>query len=288
MESRWRTAQRTICARGRYHCGACRDFLRDLGWPARPGTGGTAGQVAWFERGYAPIKYSLYEDALSPLAPLEPGLSIHIDPANAQVSMVEAGQTQDGKRDVRTILKRTDRYNRNVEANRDLIAGSERTEANATGKGLGVADSVYQAANGLSKGLANKVRTSDATVYLLALLAVVTFNLVSNYPSAPWVYFVVTGLMALLTSRVLFLSVDNRFLEYRCLAEAMRTLFFLRSAGITRPVWHAYLSRQAGVVHWIRHAVRSVEFCQNCLLPQRKDSGSASADDIAFVKKAWI
>ena len=62
----------TICA-GRFdHC-RTRSILFAI-WDGKParGTGGTADQVAWFERGYAPTKYSLYKDALSPLAPLEP------------------------------------------------------------------------------------------------------------------------------------------------------------------------------------------------------------------------
>ena len=77
-------------------------------------------------------------------------------------------------------------------------------------------------------GFPGKVRASDAIVYSLALIAVAAFNLVSANRIAPWVYLGVTLVMLILTGRIRLFSVDNRFLEYRCLAEALRTLFFWR------------------------------------------------------------
>ena len=151
---------------------------------------------------------------------------------------------------------------------------------------LSIADGVYSAANYTSMSFANKVRASDAIVYSLALIAVAAFGLVSNNRLAPWLYLGVTLLMLILTGRIRLFSVDNRFLIRR-LAEAMRTLFFWRCAGIARPVWLAYLSRQAGVVHWIRHAVRTVEFCQDCRL-QLKAGGLAGLPGVPFVKTAWV
>ena len=264
------------------------------------GTGGTADQVRWFERGYAPNRYSLYKDALSPLSPLEPGLRIVIDPATAQVSLGETLQPQAGKSDMRQILARTDRYNQDAAHNRDANVPSTSIvedvrepapavkQAQEAAKTLSIADGVYRAANCTSMSFANKVRASDAIVYTLALIAVAAFNLVSNNRLAPWLYLGVTLVMLILTVRIRLFSVDNRFLEYRCLAEAMRTLFFWRSAGIARPVWLAYLSRQAGVVHWIRHAVRTVEFCQDCRLSQLKAGGLGVLPGVPFVKTAWV
>ena len=264
------------------------------------GTGGTADQVRWFERGYAPNRYSLYKDALSPLSPLEPGLRIVIDPATAQVTLGETRQPQAGKSDMRQILKRTDRYNQDAARNGTRSRQSTSIvedvrepapavkQAQEAVKTLSIADGVYRAANYTSMSFANKVRASDAIVYSLALIAVAAFNLVSNNRLAPWLYLGVTLVMLILTGRIRLFSVDNRFLEYRCLAEAMRTLFFWRCAGIARPVWLAYLSRQAGAVHWIRHAVRTVEFCQDCRLLQLKADGLAGLPGVPFVKTAWV
>ena len=271
-------------------------------WDGQPvrGTGGTADQVRWFERGYAPNRYSLYKGALSPLSPLEPGLRILVDPATAQVSLGETRQPQAGKSDMRQILKRTDRYNQDAARNRDanvpttsIVEGVREPaqavkQAQEAVKTLGIADGVYRAANHTSMSFAGKVRASDAIVYSLALIAVAAFNLVSANRIAPWVYLGVTLVMLILTGRIRLFSVDNRFLEYRCLAEALRTLFFWRGAGIARPVWVAYLSRQAGVVHWIRHAVRTVEFCQDCRLLQLKADGLAVLPGVPFVKTAWV
>ena len=201
---------------------------------------------------------------------------------------------------MRQILARTDRYNQDAAHNRDANVPSTSIvedvrepapavkQAQEAVKTLSIADGVYRAANYTSMSFANKVRASDAIVYSLALIAVAAFNLVSNNRFAPWLYLGVTLAMLILTIRIRLFSVDNRFLEYRCLAEAMRTLFFWRGAGIARPVWLAYLSRQAGVVHWIRHAVRTVEFCQDCRLSQLKAGGLGVLPGVPFVKTAWV
>ena len=107
------------------------------GEPAR-GTGGTADQVAWFERGDLPNAYSLHEDAISPLDPVEPGLLIRIDPATARVRVVNCppfeGRQQSGaKSNIRSILVRTDRYNGDVLRHHSLIASNRSLAAESTG-----------------------------------------------------------------------------------------------------------------------------------------------------------
>ena len=258
------------------------------GDPAR-GTGGTAGQVAWFDRGYSAKEFSPYKASLSPLAPFEPGLRIRIDPATAEVSVSETRPPEHRRSDIETILNRTDRYNRDaarapLEKLSPLAAGAAEKV-----KDLSIIDRTYGGADWISAVYAGKVRGSASVVYLLALPAIAAFNLVSEFIIVPWIYFGITLAMALLASRVWLMSADNRFLEYRCLAEAMRTLYFWRNAGVTRPVWLNYLSRQSGVVHWIRHAVRSIEFCQDCRLPQQTGaSDPADPAGLRVAKHYWV
>ncbi len=259
------------------------------GKPAR-GTGGTADQVGWFERGDSPNTYSLYRDAMSPLDPLEPGLSIRIEPATAEVKITKCPASDgDPKRRsrIRSILQRINTYNYDVLLYKARISASSPLVTEATGNvnDLSITDEVFRASDSLSAHFANKVRSSDSVIYLLALSAIAVFNFVSNKPEAPWIYLGITVVMAMLASRVVFRSIDNRFLEYRSLAEAMRTLFFWRNAGIMRTLWITYLSRQLGVMHWVRHAVRSVEFCQDCRLSAQD---SFRANGIHVAKTCWV
>ncbi len=262
---------------------------------ASRGTGGTAEVVAWFDRGFAPAEYSLYRDALSPLDPPEPGCRIHIDPASAEVSFIEgrgeATPTPSKRSRIATILRRTEVYNRSILCYPAAIAQShplapDEVTNNTRAK---FTDTAYHAADGLSVHHANSIRNADVIVYSLAIAAFFAFNFVNEWPVASWVYLGVTLIMALIAGRVWFGSTDNRFLEYRSLAEAMRVMFFWRVAGVRRPVWLAYLSRHSGVVHWIRHAVRSLEFCQECCSPRPDGVKShVTAQGLAVVQKHWI
>ena len=250
------------------------------GKPAR-GRGGTGDQVAWFERGDAPNEYSLYKEAMSPLDPLEPGLLIRIDPATAKVITTKCPvqATSHGASagtDIRQILDRIDRYNRDVLRNKTLIARSPHLAASGEDHSFAVTDLIFRASDTLSALFAKTVRNSDGLIYALALGAVAVFNFVTNKAWAPSMYLGITLVMAILAAGILARSVDNRFLEYRCLAEAARTLFFWRNAGVMRPLWITLLSRQPGAMHWVRQAARSMEFCQDGRLAgKRPNAGRA-------------
>ncbi len=110
-------------------------------WDGEPvrGTGGTADQVAWFERGNSPNGYSLHEDAISPLDPVEPGLLIRVDPATALVSVAacppyEGRQQSGAKSNIRSILARTDRYNGDVLRHHALVASTALSPPKLLGK----------------------------------------------------------------------------------------------------------------------------------------------------------
>lgn len=266
-------------------------------WDGKPvrGTGGTADQVAWFERGDSLNDYSLHADAVSPLDPLEPGLLIHVDPATARAVVTscppaEDSQQSGAKSNIRAILARTDRYNSDVLRQRSRIASnpSLASEASEKTQDLAITDNAYRASDALSVYFAGKAKRSDGFVYSLALGAVLAFNFVSSKWEAPWFYLGVTLIMALLATRIWFRSIDNRFLEYRCLAEAARTLFFWRIAGVKRSLWITCLSRQLGAMHWVRHAVRTIEFCQDCAEPAASSAARPALDGLHIAERFWV
>jgi hypothetical protein len=259
------------------------------------GTGGTAQIVEWFERGFSPARYSLYENALSPLDPPEPGRALIVDPKTSEVRVVEGptGPThsQKPKSEVGNILARTNKYNRDIYCYQEAVRRSYPLAPQTLLKNTAASftEAAYHAADGLSVHFASNVRSADLIVYCLAMLAFLSYSLLHLSPFLSWVYLGLALAMLLLAARVWFWSIDNRFLEYRSLAEAMRVMFFWRVAGIRRPVWLAYLSRHSGVVHWIRHAVRTLEFCQECLLPRGDRSKSNVTDEgLRAVTENWI
>ncbi|MBT3070015.1 hypothetical protein KKP04_03915 [Rhodomicrobium sp. Az07] len=259
-------------------------------WDSRPakGTGGTADQVAWFDRGYAPSAYSLYGAQISPLDPPEPGLRIAIDPISLDVEEIvnpqAANRTKpDARRsNILSILKRTDRYNKDVLGHRSVIEGEGKDPAGECKSGL--AASVFNAADRLSSHFASIARFNDAVIYGLAIIAIISFNFINKFPIAVSIYLVVTVVMLALFYWVRFRSVDNRFLEYRALAEPLRVFRFWRQTGVSRSVWLSYLARHDGVVHWLRHATRTVEFCQDSVSPPQKTTEHA----IEAVKRDWV
>jgi hypothetical protein len=259
-------------------------------WDSKPAraTGGTGDQVTWFERGDAPNEYSLYKEAMSPLDPLEPGLLIRIDPATAKVSTTNC-PTQATERgasagsDIRQILARIDRYNCDVLRHKSLIARSPHPAAMREGHQFAITYFIFRASDPLSAFFAKTVRNSDRVIYGLALGAVVAFNFVSNKVEAPWLYLGITFVMAILAGGIWVGSTENRFLEYRCLAEAARTLFFWRNAGVKRALWITLLSRQLGPMHWVRQAVRSMEFCQDGHL-----ANSPTSDGLHTARTCWV
>ena len=189
-----------------------------------------------------------------------------------------------------------DKYNHDVLRHESLIARGSSLIPKRTQKTdkYTVTDLTYRASDKLSAHFAKWVRGSDALIYALALGAVVAFNFVSSKVQAPWIYLGITLAMAVLALRIRFLSIDDRFLEYRCIAEAARTLFFWRIAGVKHPLWMAFLSRQLGriafvsrqlgTMHWVRQAVRSLEFCQDCSLGDI----SPTSDGIRIARTYWV
>ena len=258
------------------------------GQPAR-GLGGTGQQVEWFRQGYSPKQYSFYADAITPLDPLEPGRMIWIHPKTGKAIPYQGptfpdGEDAGGTSSISSILRRIDDYNFDVSAHPDAAA---KVDALAEKVGaLSLANETYRSADALSVRYATAVRRTDNIIYLLALFAIFAFSFVGTKPLAPGIYLGITALMVLLGGIVWFWRKDDRLLEYRGLAEAMRTLFFWRSAGLKNAVWLPFLSRQSGVVHWIRHAVRTVEFCQDCLLAR---DGEPTAKKLeGFIKSDWV
>jgi hypothetical protein len=251
------------------------------GLPAR-GTGGTAQQLEWFAKGASPEEYALHKTTVSPLTPPEPGLVIRLDPVSAQASTWEAGK-HEGKSEILAILKRTNTYNHDVVCHPGAIEKSYPLMPDAEKIAeLELTSSVYSAADGISVYFANKVRSSESYIYYLAFGSILSLNFINLFRLMPWLYLIIIIAIAALAGRIHTLSVSNRYVEYRGLAEAMRTAYFWRIAGVSSWAWLSCLPRRLGMVHWIAQAVRTIEFCQESNLPQSHGGG------VRIAKEYWV
>lgn len=246
-------------------------------WDGQPprGEGGTAWIVAWFKEGVAPKRYSLHEGELSPLDPPEPGLLIHITPDTGAAAHVPPERNSK----IRGILKRTAAFNAqvlkrcaNLEQAWPLPPGlnsdapGARAQAERQRAAVPGLAALYDTADVLAGYFAGKKQRYDKWFYGLALVAFLFYNLrdADWLIAGTWVFFaafLVFGVLAALVwGWVWWRGFDNDHHEYRALAEAMRVAFFWRLAGVTHPAWLSYLSKHSGVISWVRHAVRAVEF----------------------------
>lgn len=272
------------------------------GKPAR-GTGGTAHVVEWFKHGRPPKQFSGFPNDISPLDPAEPGQLIHIDSVTGAIRPISGpnsdlsgklaervtpgkgkGFAGSRKSNIHQIFKLTERFNHEVAAYKGAPIGqwpllpSEKTPQNTP---LNAA-AVFMSADGLAVSLSKVVRASDVVLYSTALVAVFFFNMLNNWPVAPGAYLAAVGLIFAGALCLRAWSFDNRFLEYRGLAEAMRVLFFWRLCGIRKPVWLCYLSKHSGVARWVRHAVRALEFCEDSTSPK------VPANALELTKAYWL
>jgi hypothetical protein len=79
-------------------------------------------------------------------------------------------------------------------------------------------------------------------------------------------------------------EVENRYLDYRALAEALRVQFFWSLAGIPRSVSEDYLQHHRTELDWIRSALRAVSIFQVAEHGHR----AGDADVIRLALKHWV
>jgi len=93
---------------------------------------------------------------------------------------------------------------------------------------------------------------------------------------------VLTGIAMLIYRRARRADYQNRYQDYRGLAEGLRVQFFWRLAGVDECVADHYLGRHRYELQWIRNACRSSLVAANCPLGRRDD------DTAQVVLDRWI
>jgi hypothetical protein len=169
-------------------------------------------------------------------------------------------------------LRNLDRFNRDAAA-LTLAEANARGTALLTAQqeatlGVGGVLEYTRTLFGQADALALKCRnwTHRATVAIFCAIAVATviFALYTNVlTDVAALYFAFLAVVAVAVGINLTIArkrMQDRFQDYRALAEGLRVQFYWRLAGISESVYDHYFARQKGELDWIRNAMRAEAF----------------------------
>ena len=145
---------------------------------------------------------------------------------------------------------------------------------------------LYTASDVLSQFYQKKTASLISWIYVLFFIAVVLYGLIDWSSYLVLCYIGLIPAIALLVKKTSRDRIEDRFLDYRALAEGLRVQFFWTLCGIDENVSSHYLSKYEGLLTWIRKAVRSVE-----IVTVRTGSAEHAPANNTFLditRKLWI
>ena len=117
----------------------------------------------------------------------------------------------------------------------------------------------YSGVDVLSQFYQKKTNTYINWIYILFFAAVLLYGIIDINYYLVLCYIALIPAIAFLVYRSKAEKIEDRFLDYRALAEGLRVMVFWRIAGIDEKVSDNYLSKYAGLVSWISRAIKNVE-----------------------------
>jgi hypothetical protein len=197
-------------------------------------------------------------------------------------------------------LRSLEHFNRDaatpaVERQSSRSAGYLLTNRQETALGVNGALNYTRTLFGQADALALRCRnwTHAATIVIFGAIAVATvlFSLYTNVlPTESALYFAFLGVVTAAFGVDLIIireRMQDRFQDYRALAEGLRVQFYWRLAGIQESVYEHYLARQEGELDWIRNAMRAAIFRRQ-LEPETDFDETKMQQLLEIVLARWI
>ena len=145
-----------------------------------------------------------------------------------------------------------------------LLPSSEAGSFGAGGPFLEYTRALFGQADALALRCRDATHAAMISIFCTIGVAAAFFSLFANlFPGSVILYFcfLVLVAIALVTNALVEHSrLQDRFQDYRALAEGLRVAFYWRLAGIHESVYDHYLPRQEGELEWIRDAMRAARF----------------------------
>jgi hypothetical protein len=276
--------------------------------------GGTA-QVVRFKLLGVPERYALVEERSSPLDPVDNGPVYHImtprvstpKPMGKPFSLSKRFP-QGFERDALAEASYERTYARLNAFNRDAVhLESTLAQERETSKtdvmpasetahfphGLRFTLDGYAIADTLAIYFQSRALLTLRGLLVLSILAAICFQLYSHVATKPW-GLALGYLGALGAAYAWYLwakrqDYENKYLDYRALAEGLRVQFFWRLAGLQHSVADHYLRKQKGELDWIRQALR-VWTLREIAVRSAADSSPAltCTDSLPLLLKHWV
>ncbi|MGR9116340.1 MAG: hypothetical protein ACU85E_11285 [Gammaproteobacteria bacterium] len=237
-------------------------------WDGQPskGTGGTAEVVGWARDRRIPSQYSTLPGS-ELLDSLSPNLVVQINPKEPNALVLNKPEDQ---QQTLNAFQHLDRFNRDAaDFSRDHLKKCRASQANLLGdeaeQSLFKPDnlpwllSVYAVADAMAIHYQHKNRFCWIVIYSIFAAAVTCFGLIDLCPTLVWIYlvgFVITWICYRFLKRH---SYEDRFLDYRALAEGLRVEFFWRINKVKSRVSANYLRKHRGALSWIRFSLANAE-----------------------------
>jgi hypothetical protein len=170
----------------------------------------------------------------------------------------------------RRIVRRMDRFNRDVGRHWDGLAGQRQQSmdhvfapdaAKHLPASVHAALTYYGVANALALHFQRWSLRSVRAIVLLVMAAAICYHVYSALKPQPPLWLLIGYLATFLCAYVVYgchwgLDSHNKYLDYRALAEGLRVRMFWRLAGVKTQVADRYLSKQHSEMDWIRQAIR--------------------------------
>jgi hypothetical protein len=145
---------------------------------------------------------------------------------------------------------------------------------------------LYSGSDVLSQFYQKKTAGLINWIYVLFFAAVILYGLIDWSSYLVLCYIGLIPAIALLVKKTSRDRIEDRFLDYRALAEGLRVQLFWTLCGISENVSSHYLSKYEGLLTWIRKAVRSIEIMTLAGGSAAQARGSKEYLDIT--EKLWI
>jgi hypothetical protein len=164
----------------------------------------------------------------------------------------------------------------------------------------------YAVADTLAVHFAGHTRSATRRMFVWVFISALFFNLFHSLPhahlpehpsvqerllGAPWLLLFFLGASAFasywIRKDVEEQDYQNKYQDYRALAEALRIQFFWNVAGVRERVVDHYLRKQRGALEWIRNALRAWD-AESLALEAAERSTPPTPERLELVSRHWV
>jgi hypothetical protein len=206
-----------------------------------------------------------------------------------------------GRRAFEESLRSLDRFNRDAKgiagdgqaslSAQSLLPAPESRPFELGGVVLEYTRTLFGQADTLALRCRDRTHLAMIAIFVTIGFAVIFLSLYMHvWPEFPGLYVAFLSVVALafaVYAAAAYKRLQDRFQDYRALAEGLRVQFYWELAGIRESVYDHYLARQEGELDWIRDAMRAARLQRQVRIDDAQEPAAMRAL-LEIVLKRWI